>query len=128
MRAPVVALCLVDPAMYRSRFGAQDKSSSTLGASDVDAWNVAYPTVDTAFSTMIVLLGAEAAGLGALFFHLQGRERLVLDGLGVPSRFEVIGAVALGHRGTEVGSTSPEKVPRRTTGERVHFEQHEGDS
>lgn len=122
LRAPAIALCLVDPAAYRSRYAADDKSATSSLGSDVADWPVSYPAVDAAFAAMIVLLGAEDAGLGALFFHLQGRERAVLDGLGVPHRFDAIGAVALGERDGERASTSPSRIARRASGDRIHFE------
>ncbi len=120
--APVVAICLVDPDAYRRRYAETDKATSRIGGPAVEEWHVAYPTVDAAFATMIALLGVEAAGLGALFFHLQGRERLVLDGFGVPATFETIGALAIGHRAPN-GATprhSPGRRDARAT--RVHFE------
>jgi nitroreductase len=124
LRAPVVALCLVDPAAYRERYAADDKSTTSSLGSDVASWPVSYPAVDAAFATMIVLLGAEAAGLGALFFQLQGRERAVLRGLDIPDRFDAIGAIAIGERDGNADAASPARIARRGAAERIHFEQY----
>ena len=48
--------------------------------------------VDASFATMVVLLAAVDAGLGALFFAIRRGE----DRLGVPDHLRPIGAVALG--------------------------------
>jgi nitroreductase len=125
IRAPVVALCLVDQGRYRERYAAADKSTSILVTENGAQHAVPFAPVDAGFATMIVLLAAEERGLGALFFHLQGRERALLDGLGVPPRFDAIGAVAIGHRGEETTSRSPHRIPRRTDAECIHYEQYE---
>jgi nitroreductase len=46
---------------------------------------------------MLVLLAADDAGLGALFFRLHAPAQSVLTGLGLPEARVVIGAIALGH-------------------------------
>jgi nitroreductase len=120
--APAIALCLVDRDAYGDRFRRADKSGSALGRRDLDVWPVDYPTVDAGFATMIALLVAEDAGLGALFFHLQGRERSVLDGLGVPGRFATIGALAIGERNDDATTGSPRRLARRAVTDRVHLE------
>jgi hypothetical protein len=85
---------------------------------------VPYPLVDAAFATMVVLLSAEKAGVGALFFHLQGRERAVLDGLGVPERFGTIGALALGFADPDA-HRSAGRAPRVPRASRIHFDRIE---
>ena len=56
-----------------------------------------YWQVDTAFATMLLLLAAQDAGLGALFFGVfRGAERLLAN-LEVPPGHDLIGALALGY-------------------------------
>ena len=49
------------------RYAEPDKAATGLGRSAA-AWPVPYWTVDAAFAVMTLLLAAEDAGLGALFF------------------------------------------------------------
>lgn len=117
--APVIVIPLIDPGRYVLRYQADDKASSFLHGLAFEDWPVPYWTVDASFTTMLVLLACEAEGLGALFFHLRGRQRAVLDALLVPDRFETIGAIALGKRSGEA-----ERDPRAPRGskQRVHAE------
>ena len=48
-------------------------------------------------SVMILLLAAEDAGLGALFFGVFKGERELRRALGVPQGLELLGALALGY-------------------------------
>jgi nitroreductase len=57
---------------------------------------VPYWLVDTAFASMLILLTASDAGLGALFFGIFQGERELLEALGVPDGYQPIGAIALG--------------------------------
>ena len=62
---------------------------------------------------MLLLLAAEDAGLGALFFQLHGDKTSVLEGLGVPAGRDTIGAVALGYRAVDAApSARRERRPR----------------
>src|SRR5690606_21586835 len=100
------------------------KQRSGLGT-DAASWPVPYWTIDASMSLMTLLLGAEAAGLGALFFGVfRGEDRLRAD-LRVPVDLELLGAVALGYpldddeRGA-VGAGRSASRPRRTPGEIIH--------
>lgn len=95
LRAPVLVLPLASRRAYLERYAEPDKAGAGLGAAA--AWPVPYWQVDCAFATMVLLLGAVDAGLGALFFGIFRGERELLDGLGVPGDLRPIGAVALGH-------------------------------
>ncbi len=115
--APVIVLPLADRGAYTSRYAEPDKAST--GLADAGRWPVPYWQVDTAFATMLLLLAAEDVGLGALFFGVfRGADRL-LDTLGVPDDFELIGAVALGHPLPEESGLSASR-PRRELAEVVH--------
>ncbi len=92
--APVLILPLSDEAAYRDRYREPDKAASGLGDGP---WPVPYWDTDAAMATMILLLAAVDAGLGALFFGIFRNEARLLDELGLPSGVRPIGAVALGH-------------------------------
>jgi nitroreductase len=100
-RAPVIALSLCSPTAYVERYGEPDKVTSGLGPGGADrggeaAWPVPYWWGDAAFSTMLVLLGATAAGLGAAFLGVFRGEAALLEALGVPGGWRLFGAVLLG--------------------------------
>ncbi|HWE54430.1 MAG TPA: nitroreductase family protein [Acidimicrobiales bacterium] len=91
VRAPVIIVPLCSPSVYRARYAEADKAAFE--------WTVPYWLVDTSFATMLLLLGAEAEGLGALFFRLHRPPTDLRAAFGVPDGWEPIGAVALGYRG-----------------------------
>ena len=94
--APVIALPLADPGAYVERYAQPDKARSGLG-DGVDAWPVPYWTVDASMSVMTLLLAAEDAGLGALFFGVFGAEAAVRAEFSLPDDLQLLGAIALGH-------------------------------
>jgi len=101
-RAPVVALSLASPAAYVDRYGEPDKASAGLGPPESggggpESWAVPYWFGDAAFSTMTLLLGATAAGLGACFLGNFRGESALLGALGIPAGWRLFGAVLLGH-------------------------------
>jgi nitroreductase len=89
LRAPVIVVPLTDEAAYRARYAEPDKDRARVPP-------VPYWLVDTSFATMLMLLSAVDAGLGALFFGLNRRDDELMAVLGVPSGYRPIGAVALG--------------------------------
>ncbi len=95
--APVIALPLADARAYTTRYAQPDKQATGLGQS-VDAWPVPYWTVDASMSVMTMLLGAEAMGLGALFFGVFRGERELRRALAIPSSMQLLGAIALGYK------------------------------
>jgi nitroreductase len=95
--APVIALPLADQRAYMTRYSEADKRATGLGNSP-EAWPVPYWTVDASMSVMTMLLAAEAAGLGALFFGVFRGERELRRALGIPPIMELLGAIALGYR------------------------------
>ena len=97
LNAPVIALPLADSKAYVDRYGEPDKIQTGLG-SGPSAWPVPYWTIDTSMAVMTLLLAAEDAGLGALFFGVFRGERELRHLLGIPSGLELLGAIALGHR------------------------------
>jgi nitroreductase len=79
---------------YLERYGRPDKAAAGLRAEA--AWPAPYWLIDTAFATMLLLLGAADIGLGALLFRLHGSPAALGAALGVPDGWEPVGAVALG--------------------------------
>jgi nitroreductase len=94
--APVIALPLADQRAYRSRYSEPDKAGTGLGAG-TQAWPAPYWTIDSAMAVMTLLLAAEDAGLGALFFGVFKGERRLRQQLGIPPGLDLLGAIALGH-------------------------------
>jgi nitroreductase len=94
--APVILLVFADSRAYVERYSESDKAATGLG-SGPDAWPAPYWTIDTSMAIMLLLLAAEDAGLGALFFGVFKGERELRQSLGVPSGLELLGAIALGY-------------------------------
>ncbi len=95
--APVIMLPFADPQAYVDRYAEPDKATTGLGAS-AQAWPAPYWTVDASMAVMTLLLAAEDAGLGALFFGVFRGETALREALGVPERLQLLGAIALGSR------------------------------
>ncbi len=74
LKAPAILLPLADPAAYVDRYSEPDKIATGLGVGP-DAWPAPYWTIDASMSVMTLLLGAQDAGLGALFFGIFNNER-----------------------------------------------------
>lgn len=108
-RAPVIVVPLCSRAVYEERYAEPDKVAFE--------WTVPYWTVDVSFATMLLLLGASGAGLGALFFRLHRPAAVLRQAFGVPEGWEPIGAVALGHPTGPPGRSSR---GRRSLAEAVH--------
>jgi nitroreductase len=94
LRAPVVILPLAHKQTYLDRYSEPDKAHA--GLQEETSWPVPFWLVDTAFASMIILLTATDAGLGALFFGMNHGQPELLEALGVPDGYEPIGAIALG--------------------------------
>lgn len=122
MAAPVVIVPLGNPHSYEERYGARDKGGSSLAGRKANEWPVPYWTVDASFAAMTLLLGAADAGLGALFFQLQGHERDLLSGFGIPEHFVPIGAIAFGYRKSADRPRGTTPQSRRDPSEVVHRE------
>ena len=95
LNAPTLVIPLVRPSAYQERYQELDKAHTGLGDS-LEAWQVPYWYVDGGAGLMGLLLAAEAAGLGALFFGQFQHERAVTTAFGVPEDYRALGTVALG--------------------------------
>ncbi len=118
-KAPVLVLVWVDPEIYVERYSEEDKRESGLGV-DSSAWSTPYWWVDGGMAAMTILLGAEARGLGALFFGLFEHEERVKTEFGVPQRFKSVGAIALGVATSEQRRSSSSKRPKKKLDGIVH--------
>jgi nitroreductase len=118
--APVIALPLADRKAYLDRYSEPDKVGSGLGTSG-DDWPAPYWTIDTAMAVMTLLLAAEDAGLGALFFGVFEGEAELRRSLGIPNGLELLGAIALGYAADDDSraGTSASR-PRRAPSEIIH--------
>jgi nitroreductase len=118
--APVIAVVLADPQAYVDRYAEPDKEATGLG-DGVDAWPTPYWTVDAAMATMTLLLAAEDAGLGALFFGVFQGEAELRTELSIPAAHEIVGALAIGFR-AETGDAPGRSAlrPRRPADRIVH--------
>lgn len=122
MGAPTIVVPVADPLAYVERYGEADKARTLLGGQGREEWPVPYWLIDAAFATMLLLLSATDAGLGALFFQLHGGQDALLAGLGLPAERELIGAVALGRPAPSDPRTSPAKRARREPAAVIHYE------
>jgi nitroreductase len=117
LRAPVVILPLAHRQAYLDRYAEPDKEGA--GLDHPEAWPVPYWLIDTAFATMLLLLSASDAGLGAAFLGIFRGEAELLATLGVPDAYRPIGAVAMGYPAPDLPSPSLARG-RRPTPEVVH--------
>jgi nitroreductase len=121
--APVIALPLADQRAYTSRYSEPDKAATGLGAG-TQAWPAPYWTIDTAMAVMTLLLAAEDAGLGALFFGVFKGERRLRQRLRIPPGLDLLGAIALGHPYDEPAADPPGRSAgrrRRRPNEIIHL-------
>jgi len=91
-RAPLVIVPLAHKQAYLDRYAEPDKGWTDR---DERRWPVPYWDIDTGFATLLMLLTAVDAGLGALFFGIFTPDafRVAFD---VPDAYTPIGALAIG--------------------------------
>lgn len=124
LAAPVLVLPVADPEAYAARYGESDKAASGLAGVAPADWPTPYWLVDASFYVLALLLAAEDAGLGALFFRLHRSPLEVLTALGIPAGRELIGAVCLGEPDEPApASGSPRRRNWRDLDRVVHREQ-----
>jgi len=117
MRAPVIVVPCSSRTAYLSRYAQPDKGWTDRST---DHWPVPYWDTDVAMAAMVMLLGAEDAGLGALFFGVPvERHDAVREAFGIPQGRRLVGVVALGHEAERVGG-SPSTRRRRPLAEVLH--------
>jgi nitroreductase len=94
-RAPLIIVPHSNRSVYLERYAERDK-----GWTDRDAarWPAPYWDIDAGFASLLMLLGAVDAGLGACFFGIPP-ERIAAyrEAFGVPPEFAPIGAITVGY-------------------------------
>jgi len=122
LAAPVILLPLAEPQAYVDRYAEPDKVRSGLGESPA-AWPAPYWTIDASMAVMTLLLAAEDAGLGALFFGVFRGEAELRTELGIPDDLELLGAIALGFPADDpdaAGTGRSAGRPRRPADDIIH--------
>lgn len=116
--APVVIVPLSNKAAYVGRYSEADKARDRVEA----RWPVPYWHMDTAMASLLMLLTAVDAGLGACFFGIpDSRTEVFRTEFGVPEDHMPIGAITLGHRTDDLGSPgSSARRQRKPVEEVVH--------
>lgn len=117
--APVVIVPLSHKAAYVGRYAEADKGWTDRSEA---RWPVPYWHMDTAMASLLMLLTAVDAGLGACFFGIPGsRTEAFREEFGVPGDHVPVGAITLGHRTEDTGSRgSAARRARRPLEEVVH--------
>jgi nitroreductase len=95
VQAPLLIVALANKDAYLERYAQPDKGHTDRS----DAWWPApYWDIDTGFASLLMLLTAVDAGLGACFFGLPaGRVDTFRTEFGVPGHFSPIGAISIGY-------------------------------
>ena len=113
--APLVVVALSHKHAYLDRYAEADKGWTDR---DERRWPVPYWDVDAGFASLLMLLTAVDAGLGALFFGIFEVEPF-RQAFGVPDAYTPVGAVAIGYPRPDELSPSLARG-RRSLGDVVH--------
>ena len=111
--APVIIVPLACKDAYLDRYAEPDKGWADRNE---DRWAVPYWYVDTGMASLLILQTAVDEGLGACFFGVPSD---YVDDLratfSIPADHTPVGAITVGHRTEDTGSTgSPSRRARRT--------------
>ena len=91
--APLLIVALSHKDAYLDRYAEADKGWADRSEA---RWPVAYWDIDAGFASLLMVLSAVDAGLGALFFAVAEHERF-RAAFGVPDAYKPVGAVAVGY-------------------------------
>ncbi|HEU4426812.1 MAG TPA: nitroreductase family protein [Pilimelia sp.] len=111
VEAPLLIVPHANKDAYLDRYAQPDKGFT-------GEWPAPYWDIDTGFASLLMLLTAVDAGLGACFFGIPV-ERLAAyrEAFGVPDRFRPIGAVSIGYPAEPARDLRDRRKP---VGEVVH--------
>ena len=116
--APVIVVPLSSKQAYLDRYAEPDKGVFDRRES---FWPVPYWHIDAGFATMLVLLTAVDAGLGALFFGIfPERMASFRAAFGVPDEYTAIGCVSVGYAGSQDRKSPSLRRGRRGLEDVVH--------
>lgn len=117
--APAIVVPLSHKQAYLDRYAEPDKGVFDKRES---FWPVPYWDIDTGFASLLMLLTAVDAGLGALFFGIfPERMAAFRKAFGVPDEYTPIGAVAVGYESPAGDQPSPSlRRGRRPLSDVVH--------
>jgi nitroreductase len=101
-KAPVIVVPFSSEDAYLDRYAEPDKGWTDR---DPARWPVPYWHIDTGFASLLMLLSAVDAELGALFFGIFRPEDFK-ERFGVPSSYAPIGAIAIGYPAPDEPSPS----------------------
>jgi nitroreductase len=95
-RAPVIIVAMSSKQAYLDRYAEPDKGWTDR---DESRWPVPYWHIDAGMASLLMLLTATDAGLGACFFGIPpDRTDSFRAAFDVPDEYEPIGAITVGHR------------------------------
>jgi nitroreductase len=116
--APLLIVCFSDKAAYLDRYAESDKGWTDRSEAH---WPAPYWDIDTGMATMLILLTAVDAGLGALFFGVPPEKIATLRStFGVPAGLHPIGTVAIGYARAQDRRSPSLKRGHRPPNEVVH--------
>ena len=113
--APAIVVPLSSENAYLDRYAEPDKGWTDR---DPARWPVPYWHIDTGFASLLMLLSAVDAELGALFFGIF-RPKEFKVAFGIPASYTPIGAIAIGYPAPDEASPSLRRG-RRPLDEVVH--------
>jgi nitroreductase len=110
VEAPLLIVPLANKDAYLDRYAQADKGHSDRS----DAWWPApYWDIDTGFASLLMLLTAVDAGLGACFFGLPAdRIDTFRTEFGVPAQYNPIGAISIGYSDEPARDLSSRRRPK----------------
>jgi nitroreductase len=115
--APLVIVAFSHRSAYLDRYAEPDKGWTDRAES---RWPVPYWHIDAGFASLLMLLTAVDAGLGACFFGVPPEHFADLrEKFGVPEDYTPIGAITVGYRAPDRRSPSLRRG-RRSLNEVVH--------
>src|SRR5215468_9223432 len=113
--APLLIVPLSNKDAYLDRYAQPDKGLTDRSEA---SWPAPYWDIDTGFASLLMLLTAVDAGLGACFFGIPvERIDAYRAAFGVPSHFTPIGAISIGYSDEPPHDFSEWRKP---TNETVH--------